>query len=196
MAAVTAQATGVVVGLSNTNLLINYQLLQSGVPVGSPLAGTGGAISFGLQTVVGTYTVVATNSITGCTNNMTGSRDSNDQPAPDRLYGNRWWQLLCRWCRRSCNAHTSDALINYQLFNGSIAVGGTAAGTGTALDFGIFTAAGTYTVTATNSVTGCTSNMGGSATIIINPLPSVYTVTGGGSYCAGGSRCCGRPKRV
>lgn len=39
---------------------------------------------------------------------------------------------------------------------------------------------------ATNTVTGCVKNMTGSATVAINPLPVVYTVTGGGSYCVGG----------
>ncbi len=47
--------------------------------------------------------------------------------------------------------------------------------------------AGTYTVIASNPATGCSSNMAGSTTITINPLPTVYFVTGGGGYCPGGS---------
>src|SRR6185437_2070141 len=52
-------------------------------------------------------------------------------------------------------------------------------------NFGIENAAGTYTVSAVNTLTSCGSNMAGSATIVVNPLPDVYSVTGGGNICAG-----------
>ena len=55
------------------------------------------------------------------------------------------------------------------------------------LDFGLETTAGVYQVVALNTTTGCTDTMGSSATITINPLPSVYPVAGGGTYCSGGS---------
>ena len=61
------------------------------------------------------------------------------------------------------------------------------AGTGAAITLANLTAAGTYTVQATNATTGCTSNMAGSATITINAMPTVYTVTGGGTLCSGGT---------
>lgn len=60
-------------------------------------------------------------------------------------------------------------------------------GSGTRLDFGLLTPAGTYSVTATNAVTGCVSDMNGTATVTINPLPVAYTVTGTGGYCTGGT---------
>lgn len=60
-------------------------------------------------------------------------------------------------------------------------------GTGSGIDFGLQTSAGTYTVVATDGTTGCTATMTGSVTVIINPLPTAYSVVGGGSYCAGGS---------
>jgi len=52
-----AGGTGVLVGLSSSNTSISYQLYRGSLPVGSPLAGTGGAISYGLQTTPGTYTI-------------------------------------------------------------------------------------------------------------------------------------------
>ena len=64
---------GSAVGLSNSEVGVNYQLVLNGTNVGSPVSGTGSAISFGLQTAAGTYTVVATNATTACTDNMTGS---------------------------------------------------------------------------------------------------------------------------
>ena len=72
-----AGGSGVAVGLDGSQSCTGYtyQLKRtvSGntTDVGSPLQGTGAAISFGSQTVAGTYTVVASNS--GCTLTMTGS---------------------------------------------------------------------------------------------------------------------------
>jgi hypothetical protein len=52
---------------------VNYQLQLNASPTGSPVAGTGSAISFGNQTVTGNYTVVAVDATTGCTATMSGS---------------------------------------------------------------------------------------------------------------------------
>ena len=32
--------------------------------------------------------------------------------------------------------------------------------------------------------TGCTATMSGTAVVLVNPLPTVFNVTGGGGYCA------------
>src|SRR3569833_1010287 len=82
---------------------------------------------------------------------------------------------------------TSNPGVSYQLYNGGTAVGGTVSGTGATLDFGLNTATGSYTVTAENGTTGCANNMTGSASIALNALPADLAVTGGGSYCAGGT---------
>lgn len=65
--------SGVAIGLSGSQTNVNYQLFNGASPVGSPVAGTGSAISFGNQTTAGTYTVTATTATGGCTNSMTGS---------------------------------------------------------------------------------------------------------------------------
>jgi len=64
--------------------------------------------------------------------------------------------------------------INYELWNGTLVK--TMAGSNSGLDFGLQTTAGTYTVIARNIFTGCSNNMLGSATVIINALPTVDTV--------------------
>jgi uncharacterized protein YjdB len=74
--------SGSAVGLSNSTSGVNYQLWRSGVAVGSPVAGTGSAISFGSQTVAGTYTADAVNTTTGCTNTMSGSVTVSVNPVP------------------------------------------------------------------------------------------------------------------
>src|SRR6185437_4935732 len=61
--------TGSNIGLSNSQVGVNYQLKLGSTLIGSPVAGTGSAISFGPQTTAGTYTVAATNATTTCTSN-------------------------------------------------------------------------------------------------------------------------------
>jgi Fibronectin type III domain len=67
--------SGVAIGLAGSQTGVNYQLYRNGgaTTVGTPVAGTGSAISFGNQTTADTYTVVAANATTGCTATMTGS---------------------------------------------------------------------------------------------------------------------------
>lgn len=65
---------GLPVGLDGSEMGVNYQLYLGGSPVGSPVAGDGNAISFGDQVNAGTYTVLADNIYTGCTDvPMTGN---------------------------------------------------------------------------------------------------------------------------
>ncbi len=179
--------SGVDVSLTGSNIGITYQLFNGGSPVGAPVPGTGGAISFGLQTISGSYTAVATDDITTCTRNMFSSASVAIDPLPTvyTVTGGG------SYCAGGAGVHivlsNSDLGVDYQLMNGTLPSGSPIAGTGVALDFGLQTVAGVYTVVATNSVTACTGNMTGSATISINPLPASYSVTGGGSYCTGGT---------
>ena len=66
-------STGVHIGLSAGVIGINYQLYNDTSRVGAPVAGDGLALDFGLQTMTGTYTVMATNPATGCSSNMADS---------------------------------------------------------------------------------------------------------------------------
>ncbi len=180
-----AGGTGVSVGLSNSEVGIDYQLYNGAAAVGGPVAGTGAALDFGLQTVAGTYSVVAGNTSTLCARDMSGTVDVivNPLPTVHAVTGGG------TFCASDTGAHIgldgSDTAISYQLYNGTTAVGAPVAGTGFPLDFGLHTASGTYSVLATDDVTACTNNMSDSAVIMVSSLPVVYNVTGGGAYCAG-----------
>ena len=80
----------------------------------------------------------------------------------------------------------SQSGLTYQLKNGAANVGSAKAGTGGALNWTNNATAGTYTIIATKSTAPtCTLTMTGSATVIVNPLPSLFTVSGGGAICSG-----------
>jgi len=179
--------TGVDVGLSVSATGVSYQLYAGSVPVGSPVAGTGAALDFGMQTTAGSYTIAGTGLSTGCANNMTGTANVvvNPLPAVYTVTGGG------SYCQGGTGLHvgisSSNFGINYQLYNASGAIGAYTPGFGGAIDFGLQTAAGSYTVVATDATTSCTSNMSGTANVVVNPLPTAFSVTGGGSYCASGS---------
>ena len=179
--------SGVHLGLTFSTVGTSYQLYDGSTPVGASVAGSSSAIDFGLFTTAGTYTVEATSSSTTCNATMTGSETISISPLP-AIYNVAGGGA---YCTGGTGVHItlsgSSTGVNYQLYLGGAAVGASLAGTGSALDFGVYTMTGTYTVVATNPATGCTSNMSGSAVVSVGTLPSVYTVTGGGGYCAGGS---------
>jgi Secretion system C-terminal sorting domain/Ig-like domain CHU_C associated len=79
----------------------------------------------------------------------------------------------------------SQIHVRYQLYSGVAATGGPQYGTGSAITFGTIPTAGTYFVTAVDTATGCSDTMLGTAHIVVNPLPGLFHVTGGGVYCTG-----------
>ncbi|HMP77631.1 MAG TPA: fibronectin type III domain-containing protein, partial [Kiritimatiellia bacterium] len=84
---VCAGGSGTAVGLSGSQAGVSYQLLRDATPVGSSVAGTGGAISFGLHTTAGAYTVEATRNSGGCDNTMNGSVAITVNTAPSAPTG-------------------------------------------------------------------------------------------------------------
>jgi trimeric autotransporter adhesin len=72
---------GVNVGLSGSQLGVNYQLFCGLSPVGPVVAGTGSPITFGPQTGPCVYSIVGT-SASGCTTTMSGTTTVSVNPAP------------------------------------------------------------------------------------------------------------------
>jgi gliding motility-associated-like protein len=178
--------TGVIVGLSGSEANIQYQLLINGSGAGAPVSGTGSAMDFGLQTTPGNYTVIAI-SPAMCNNNMNGNAVITVNPLPGTFNVTGGGNYCNGGTGLPVGLNGSATGINYQLqYNGSNE-GMPLPGTGAALDFGSFVNAGTYSVIATDNTTNCNSNMTNTVTIVIDPLPFVYNVTGGGAYCSGGT---------
>ncbi len=182
-----AGTTGITIGLSGSTVGVNYQLYLGATAVGSVVPGTGTAITFGSYTGAGTYTAVAVDATTGCSRNMTGSTGISINPAPAAYNVTGGGNYCAGSTGVNIGLNGSNTGVNYQLYNGSLAVGSPVAGTGAALDFGTYTTSGTYVIVGSNGTTSCSTNMTGSASVAINPLPTVYAVTGGGNYCNGGS---------
>jgi uncharacterized protein YjdB len=177
---------GVSVGLSSSDLGVDYQLYNGAVAIGTPVAGTGIALDFGLYNVAGTYSVVAGDASTTCAANMNGTAILIENPLPTQYNVTGG----ATFCVGDTGVHvglsSSDTGISYQLFESATPIGTPLAGTGSPLDFGLFATPGAYNVVGTNNITLCTSGMADTAFLVANPLPTVYNVVGGGSYCVGG----------
>ncbi len=182
-----AGGTGVTVGLAGSNVGVSYQLFKSSLPVGTPVYGTGAPVTLGTETTPGVYSVVATSTTTGCSNNMAGSATVSINPLPDVFTVSGGGAYCTGSTGVNISLSGSVTGINYQLSLSTLPYGGVKPGTGLPLSFGPMTTAGTYTITALNTSTGCVNNMGGSATVVVNPLPMAFPVTGGGNYCPGGA---------
>jgi hypothetical protein len=180
--------SGVHISLDFSSLGVNYALLLSGTPTGITLPGSGASLDFGLITTTGTYTIQATNTATTCTNMMTGSAVVTNSAPPAIFTVVASGSSYCAGGTGvDISLSSSEPGVDYQLFNSGTPVGMAQVGTGLALDYGMITIPGNYTIVGTNSGSSCTSNMFGSAPLVINALPVVYTISGGGDFCTGGT---------
>jgi len=158
---------GVAVGLSNSQTSINYQLYRNGgaIAVGSPVAGTGSAISFGNQTIADTYTIVAFSG--SCPNNMNGSAVITVNALPTVTAGGG------AICTGSSQNITAGGASTYSWSNGL--------GTGSTKTVSPTTST-TYTVTGTD-LNSCTNTA--NAVVTVNSLPTVTATSG--TICIGSS---------
>jgi YVTN family beta-propeller protein len=163
-----AGSGGRAVGLSNSQTGVSYQLILNGATnVGSPVGGTGSAISFG-NMPLGTYTVIATSSSTNCVQTMSGSAIVTQTAIPATLTYTSTFN-----CNGSVNLSVNNATGPVTWSPG-----------GQSGNSIVVTVAGSYS--ATQTVNGCTS---ANAPITATPVtaPAVFAVGGGGASCSGGT---------
>ncbi|MCD6011438.1 MAG: C-terminal target protein [Flavipsychrobacter sp.] len=189
---ICADSTGTTVMLSNSDVGVRYELFRGSTPVGMDIDGTGSSLTYGPLNVAGSYTIVAKDLTTACISNMTGSATVSVNPLPTAYSITGGGDFCYGDGGRFIGLAGSEIGVLYQLrkVDGDTAVGGPQLGLGTPITFGLIVPLGSsevYHVTAENTTTGCRSTMTGTTTIVVNPLPNVFTVTGGGTYCAGGA---------
>lgn len=190
--------SGVAVGLSGSESGVTYQLLRAGSTVGSAVTGTGSAISFGSVTEVGNYTVLATNSTTGCAAAMAGSVDVVLQTSPTiSCAGNMTTAAEAGLCGANVSYTAATATgtptpsISYSAASGSFFAVGTNVVTATAsnacgtatCNFEIEVTAGSLSVSATATNTSCNGGNDGSISTTVSGGTGSYTYgwTGGAS---------------
>ena len=178
--------TGVEIGLDGSEIGVDYTLYRDGVPTSTVVSGTGFSLSFGNQ-LVGFYTVEAENVSTHCTLEMGNIISVSIYPDPTDFTVIGGGSYCAGGTGVEIVLDGSEIGVEYTLVLDGTPTSTIVAGTGAAISFGDQSTAGDYTVSAENTTTSCTNDMAGTATIIINDLPTAFNVTGGGSYCAGGT---------
>ncbi|SFH24250.1 Ig-like domain-containing protein [Pontibacter chinhatensis] len=180
-----AGTTGASVTIGSSQTGVSYQLVQiaangTTTNIGNPVAGTGRSISFTNQTA-GTYSVIPIAARPGACG-MFNQVTINETPLPTAFNVTGGGRFCTNGSGVPIGLSGSQVGVNYQLrrsVNGGAAtnVGIPVAGTGAAISFGNQTVAGTYTVEATSvvdeSTAACSQGMTGSATVIVDPLPTV-----------------------
>jgi PKD repeat protein len=176
---------GVTVGLSSSDVGVDYQLYRNGTSAGTAVPGTGASISFGNQSAAGSYTVKATRISTGCENTMTGAVTVTILPLPDAYSMTGGGSYPFGGIGVIVGLTNSQIGINYRLIHitDTLTPPPGIAGTGSPMNFGYQTLAGDYTAVGKNAVTGCVKEMLGSVLVIINPYPGLFNVFGGGTIC-------------
>jgi len=159
-----AGGTGVAVGLSGSQNGVNYQLKLNGANIGSTFAGNGAALSFGNQTLAGTYTVEATMTSTSCILSMGGNAVVTINPVPVA-------PVVGAITHPTCSVATGSVILNGLPAGNWIINPGAIAGTGASFTISGLSA-GTYNYTVTNAI-GCTSLP--SANVVINAQPITPT---------------------
>jgi hypothetical protein len=171
--------------LSSQEAGVSYQLKVNGVNTGSPKNGVSGGGVLTWTVPVGdpnvyTYTVVATNTSTGCSRPMTGSAIVNAYPAPN-TYSVIGGGKICPGSTRNIGLTGATSNTTYRFFrDGSLVAEKIGS---QALSVPVSTP-GTYTVVAIDQQ-GCMSNMQGSAVVILATPLTKHSVSGGGPTCAG-----------
>lgn len=103
--------------LSNSDIGVIYQVQVSGINYGSSVAGTGASINFPV-TASGTYTVIATNSSTGCQNTMIGSATLTVSPNPTSYNLGGMSHYCSSGSGTTLTLSGSQSGVNYQLLSG------------------------------------------------------------------------------
>jgi len=170
--------SGTAIGLNWSQMGVNYILLRDDIPVMTK-PGTGGVLSFGYQTIAGTYYINGYNTTPdSCQNMMTDSTIIHQGPD---LFNVIPAGLSC--AGDSIGLDSSQTGILYQLVrNGTTNVGDPIPGNGSEISFGYQFVPGNYTVIAIDPLTSCWSQMNDSAVFI--PVPAQYLMNPVGDTCA------------
>jgi gliding motility-associated-like protein len=185
---------GHVISVDGSESGVTYSLLLEGTEV-ETMAGTGSSIDFSAQLGVGTYTVTAEDDATGCSSDMNGTFEIEDDGsnvaftvyAVDPALEND--STDGRYCEDESGVEIAldgslDTGVTYKLYLDGTDTGISVVGDGGTLSFGTLVAEGTYTVRVESS-TGCEFLMDGYVDVSIISLPTAFNVEvdNSGHYC-------------
>ncbi|WP_169731916.1 BspA family leucine-rich repeat surface protein [Runella limosa] len=172
--------TGVAVGLSSSQTDVNYQLKLGSNNVGGPVAGSGGAISFGNQTATGTYTVMAIHSATLCSTTMTGNATINTFSLPQAsISGNA---TVCKDNTPVLLSFTATIgpapyIFSYKINNGATQILNSSSATANLPQATNVAGVFVYSLVSVQDGNGCSQTQNGSVTVNVLTKPVITLTT-------------------
>jgi PKD repeat protein len=181
--------------LSGSEIGVSYQVRSGTTNIGSPVAGTGGALSLpvlasALTGPVNTFNILATPTAAACALALTNTAtiNVNIKPATTFTLANA---TVCNGSAAVLNLSGSEVGVSYQLkspTNGNVVPA--VLGTGSALTFiipadSLLSSPMNFTLVATGSVGGCVSTFATPATVTKVAVPNVSFAVAGDSVCQG-----------
>lgn len=175
-----AGGVGLPVGLAGSQVGVSYTLLYNGATIVSQINGTGSALTFGLQTNGGTYTIEGLNTTTSCDILMTGSATITVNAIPNINLTASGPVEFCGSGSVTLTATANITTAAYQWYKNGVIIGGANNNAYTASQ------AGMYTVVVTNTITGCSNDA--SQMVEMHPLPQQFVVSASSTtFCQGGT---------
>ena len=174
-----AGGDGVEIGLANSETGVKYQLKKGDDNVNAPIEGTGSAISFGKIAIAGTYTVVATRTVGGCSATFS-TKTVKIETTPTRFTVSGGGSY-CAGNEVVILLSNSETGVSYSLVkDNAVILSSNVAGTGKGIKFAGVATSGIYTVEA--SLGNCNIGMEGSAAIVFNE-PINASISGNSEVC-------------
>jgi hypothetical protein len=176
-----------VLTMAGSEVGVNYTLMNSGNSQQTARAGTGAAMNWSLAAFIFTpFTINAVNATTGCARTMSGSATVVAPSYPQDFTVSGGGTMCSGDPGLPIFLSSSQNGASYQLLRDGVPVGTPLTGPFVQLTWPNQTLPGLYTVRASR-FGSCDAIMSGSATISVNPSPTLFTISGGGGYCLGSS---------
>jgi|GEM_PF-3797290 len=166
--------------LSGSEVGHNYQLKKDGVLYGSVVPGTGLELAFS-NLPGGTYGIVGDPG-TSCETAMNGTVVVTEITSPVVYNATGGGPYCAGGTGMTVTLSGSQVGVKYQLKKNTVDEGLPLDGTGAPLSWNNMTT-GNYTVNAYFPGFVCEINMGGNVNVWVDPVPNVYTLSGGGTTC-------------
>ena len=174
-----AGGDGVEIGLANSEKEVKYQLKKGDDNVNAPIEGTGSTISFGKIAIAGTYTVVATRTVGGCSATFS-TKTVTIETTPTRFTVSGGGSY-CAGNEAVILLSNSETGVSYSLVkDNKVILSSNVAGRGKGIKFAGVATGGIYTIEA--SLGNCSIGMEGSAAVMFNE-PIHATISGNSEVC-------------
>lgn len=182
---------GIDITLDGSEVDFVYTLVLNGTMELETITGDGSALAFASVYYSGTYTIVAENPVTGCTNVMNGTT-LVDALANSTIFNFYSDPASGHYCPGTTGVELwldgSEENVAYVLYRNNVQVGSTINGTGAPMLIATVSEEGVYMVMVA-AQGGCIAPMNGSVTVVADPLPTAFTLSAenNGHFCPAGT---------